>query len=131
MLNNEILHIKYYDAVDKKIKYSSVSNMKLLDLDYLTKELKNKFYKSYFGPTEVDRKNDIEVGMLKQDNGYDITQSDLYIKNILSGEKNKITDTPNIIELFPFFHPNGTSIIYWVKNNESHKMEPYILTYKN
>lgn len=130
MLNNEILHIKYYDAADKKIKYSSVSNMRLIDLVDMNKDLKNKFYKSFFGPTEVDIKNNIEVGMLKEDNGYDITQSDLYIKNILTGKKNKITDTPDIIELFPFFHPNTTSIIYWVKHNESHKMEPYILTYK-
>jgi hypothetical protein len=131
MLDNDILNLKYYDTVDKKIKYSYVLNKDLVEVKSPTKDFKSKFFKSFYGPTETDQISDIEVGMIKEDNGYNTTKSDLYIKDLSSKEHINITNSPNVIELFPFFHPDGNRIIYWIENQKEHKMEPYIITFKN
>jgi hypothetical protein len=52
------------------------------------------------------------IYMITEDNGYEITSSDIYLINSDGSGKNNLTNTDTIIEITPSFSPDGKSILF-------------------
>lgn len=63
--------------------------------------------------------------MIDKDNGYEFTESDIYIYSIELGKSFKITNTQSIIELYPEWSPDGNKLVY-----ENNRGELYITLLK-
>ncbi|HZW39722.1 MAG TPA: hypothetical protein VFF33_10505 [Ignavibacteriaceae bacterium] len=56
---------------------------------------------------------------ITKDDGYNFTESDIYVYDLAKQLKQNLTDTPDVLELSPSFSPDGKSIIYQNFNDGS------------
>ncbi|GAB6282231.1 MAG: hypothetical protein STSR0008_09750 [Ignavibacterium sp.] len=59
------------------------------------------------------------IYMITEDDGYEITKSDIYLINADGTEKRNITNTQDIIEMNPYFSPDMKQVVYDVLNDGS------------
>lgn len=90
-----------------KVVYSTNDELVIMNLDGSNKINLGKGYHPSFSP---DGK--YIVYHIASDDGYFITSSDLYVIDIDGNNKTQLTNTPNLIEEFPDWSPNGNAIVF-------------------